>query len=172
MNMSALRVRYPEHRDLSDEALLVAVYRDHYDDMSWDEFLAQIADKEAEDRLVPLLEGILDSMSELKSVMSATPVYNYEAHFSRLQSTILELANAVSNMEPPVVSPTPVTVEAPVIKVNPTPVTVEAPIVKLDAPVVNMPEIIIPGVPEEWTFSIQRDRNGYIQGVVAKAGRE
>lgn len=178
MTLKELRNRFPEYRDLSDDELLHEIHSSSYSDMNYDEFVAEVVDQPDDANIVANLKQVTDYLSEIRHILAyPRPETIYSDKFEALQTAIDALATQLKEVKPPVVN-----VEAPVVNVPEVVVptikvpkielpAIPAPIVTVEAPVIDIPaaNITFPDPITEWKFTVVRDRNGYIQDVIAKA---
>lgn len=106
-------------------------------------------DGEEPDNVVPALYDIEEAVNKLCAVVTKLEIPDNSA-------PVLELLKQIKNKLG--------TLETAVKAID---VTVNVPPMK--APVVNVPEVVFPESKREWIFDIKRDRNGFIQEVIARS---
>jgi len=142
---------------LSDEELLESLHTSSYSDVSWEEFLEAVVDREKPDTITPLLQQLFTQLQSLESTVSSTISPANTGQLVARCNGIESLSANVSKVKPPVVK-----VDAPVVNVP-------APVVTIEAPIINIPKAdpVIIHTPKQWEFKVNRDRNGFIQSVTA-----
>jgi len=122
-----------------------------YSDLSDDDVVAQfeIEVGESPDLVTPALYDIEETLEKLCATVQAIVIPDKSADVLLL---LKQIKNGLGSLETAIKS----------IDVN---VTVPAPVVKVP----KSDPIVFPAPLKEWTFDVKRDRNGYIQSVIARA---
>lgn len=139
MNLKEWREAYPEYSHVDDDEVIST-------------FDIEIG--ESPDLVTPALYEIEETLEKLCETVSGITIPKYDN--ADVILLLKQIKNGLGSLETAIKA----------IDVN---VTTAAPVVNIPKQTIEIPKVVLPEPLREWTFEVNRNRNGYIESITARA---